>query len=259
MAPLWFAYHLALSPTVVDPSQYDLAIDYPLQTTLAPLCILIGFGLPSVIMTLPAPTILSFETKQLWTGIQQGWPIWVAIVQLGLTYVVSALSGSVPPTEEQKRTETTKSLRRAYIFGVLCSTGAHVAVKSFGFLASAFPVLFAPPYDKQLLASNVQTPVNPFAPYQAQTLADGALWFLQWDTWVGVISTAIWGMSLRIMAKHETPTIGQWISGLVRISLTSFLVGPCGAAVVAIWARDESVNKQAAAEEKAVSKKGKAY
>ena len=259
MAPLWFAYHLAFAPTVVDPSQFELAVAYPLQTTLAPLSILIGFGLPSVIMTLPAPTILTFETKQLWTGIQQGWPIWIALAQLGLTYVVSIFASSVPSTEEQKKVETTKSLRRAYIFGILCSTGAHVAVKSFGFLASAFPVLFAPPYNKQLLASNVQTPVNPFAPYKAQTLADGALWFLQWDTMIGVISTAIWGMSVRIMAKHETATIGQWISGLIKISLISLLVGPCGAAVVAIWGRDELVSKRAAADEKNVSKRGKAH
>ena len=255
VAPLWFAYHLAFSSTVVNPDPFELSIESPLKTTLAPLAIMIGFGLPSVIMTLPAPAILSFETKQLWTGIQQGWPLWIALAQLGLTFAVSFFDPSSSVySEEQKKTKATRSLRLAYIFGLLCSAGAHLTVWSMCLLAYAFPVLFAAPYNKQLLPANVLAPINPFAPLQAQTLADGALWFLQWDTIVGVVSTAIWGLALRTTAKHESASIGQWISGLIKVTIIALAVGPCGAAVVAIWGRDELVNKRAAEEEKAVSK-----
>ena len=256
VAPLWFAYHLAFSSTVVDPNQFQLSIDSPLQTTLAPLSIMLGFGLPSLIMTLPAPAVLSFQTKQAWTGIQNGWPLWITLAQIGLTTAVSIFSSSsYISTEAQKKTETTKSLRRAYIFGILCSSGAHLTFCAFSLLAYAFPVLFAAPYNQQFLPSNL-FPVNPFAPLQAQTLADGALWFLQWDTIVGVASTAVWGLTVRIMAGHEEATIGQWISGLVQEAIVALAIGPCGAAVVAIWSRDEMVNARAAAEEKVVSKKG---
>jgi hypothetical protein len=219
---------------------------------------MIGFGLPSVIMTLPAPSILSFQTKQLWTGIQQGWPIWITLAQLGLTLLVSFFNpeSSVYSTDAQKKAST-KSLRVAYIFGILCSTSANLALLSFSALAYAFPVLFAAPYNKQLLPDNMIVPVNPFAPYQAQTLADGALWFLQWDLIVGTIATAVWGLSIRTAAKEQSASVSEWIVGSVKIAIVSAVLGPCGAAVVAVWGRDELVNRHAAAEERSVTKKGK--
>ncbi|KAI9871544.1 MAG: hypothetical protein M1823_008416 [Watsoniomyces obsoletus] len=176
-----------------------------------------------------------------------------------MTFRVSFFNPTVSNyTEDQKKTLTAKSLRRAYVFGILCSAGATLTVTSMCGLAYLFPVLFAPPYDAQLLPSNVLVPVNPFAPLQAQTLADGALWFLQWDLLVGIVSTALWGFTIRTAAKHETATLGQWISGAVKIAIVSLALGPCGAAVVAVWSRDELVNKREADEDKAVTKKGKA-
>ncbi len=210
-------------------------------------------------MSLPAPQILSFETKQLWTGIQQGWPIWIALIQVGLTILISAIDPDTANTaSDELKPKVLKRLRVCYVFALSFGASAHLIVWFFCMLAQLFPVLFAAPYDHQLLPSNVLLPVNPFSDYQAKTLADGALPFLQWDTIVGVVSVAIWGLTVRTLAKHETATAGQVVSGAIKIAVLSSFVGPAGAAVVAIWGRDELVLSRNATETKAVGKKGKA-
>jgi len=218
----------------------------------------IGFGLPSLLMCFPAPTVFSFETKQLWTGIQQGWSLWIGLATIALTVLISALNPqSAVMGDDEKKAKTIKNLRRAYVFGLASAAGVHITVWFFCILAYIFPVLFAEPYKTQFQPTNVLVPVDPFAPLQAQTLADGALWFLQWDTIVGTVSTAIWGLTLRTAAKHETATLTQWISGLIKITIIALAVGPCGAAVVAVWGRDELVLRRSNAADKSVSKKSK--
>ncbi|RMZ92026.1 hypothetical protein DV736_g768, partial [Chaetothyriales sp. CBS 134916] len=242
VAPLYFALHLYFSPTAVNPQPFTLLTASPLQITLAPFAILIGFGLPSLIMALPAPTILTFSTKQLWTGIQQGWPLWIAISQIVLTVLVSPgdTSAFIIPSNEIAA-KTLKRLRSVYLFALFFGIGAHLIPLFFGALAQLFPVLFAPPYNAQFLPSHFLIPVNPFGDYQAGTLADGALPFLQWDTIVGVISVALWGLSLRTLAKHENATSRRVVSNAIKLAILALIIGPAGAAVVAVWARDELV------------------
>src|SRR6266516_821330 len=63
IAPIWMAVHLATSPTVVDPDVEDLVVR-PLQLAVAPISILIAYGVPSVMMCLPAPAMITFDAKQ---------------------------------------------------------------------------------------------------------------------------------------------------------------------------------------------------
>lgn len=258
VAPLWFAFHLFASSTVVNPEPSDLLVENPLQVVLAPLATSIGFGFPSLVMCLPAPKVLSFDTKQWWTGVQQGWSLWISLATTALTFLVSAVNPEyINMTPEAQRAKTVKNLRLAYLFSLLTTAGSHICVLFLCTLAYAFPVLFAEPYKTQLQPSNTLVPVNPFAPYQAKTLADGALWFLQWDWIIGAISTALWGLTLRTSAKQETATIGQWVSGAIKILIIAVAVGPAGLAVVSIWARDELVLRRSPTVGTAVSKRGK--
>ncbi len=90
----------------------------------------------------------------------------------------------------------------------------------------------------------------PFGPHKVRVLADGALWFLQWDVLVGVFSTLLWGVSLRVAAKHEPATPLQVLVGTIKIAILSVLLGPCGTAAVALWGRDELVFRRADADSK---------
>ncbi len=147
VAPLWFALHLWLSPTAADPKDYQLIVDVPVKLAIAPISTLIGFGLPSLLMCLPAPNIISFETKQTWAGIQQGWSIWIGLTQLVMTVVVLSVDqrASILP-ESDKRAKTIKYLRRAYVFAIASSAVSHAVAKALPWAAVAFPTLFSPKY-----------------------------------------------------------------------------------------------------------------
>lgn len=193
-------------------------------------------------MTLPAPSILSYETKQLLTAIQQFWPLSIYLAQK----ILETIAQSVDPmlslrTERQKRDETVKYMRRAYLFALASSALGHMAYTSFGLTAWLFPSLLSSKLRHQLAPENFLIPVNPFADVKASNLADGALWFLQWDLIIGVLSTLIWAIAVRLSMSGRVDRFGAWIRALVKYGGISFVVGPVGAAVIAIWGRDEIV------------------
>lgn len=225
-----------------NPKDYQLIVDMPIKLAIAPISILIGFGLPSLLMCLPAPSTVSFGTKQTWTGIQQGWAIWIGITQFLLTSVALSFDkmASILP-EKDKRAQTIKYLRRAYAFAIMSSAGSHLAAWSLSLLAYAFPVLFSSTYLPQLQPTRIFVPVVPFGSHKVATLADGALPFLQWDIVVGVTATLLWGLTLRAAARHEQLSPYQIVAGAVKFTIVAVALGPCGAAAVALWSRDELV------------------
>jgi len=260
IAPIWMAIHLSTSPTVVDPKDFRLIINEPFKLAIAPVSVALGYGIPSVIMCLAAPTVISFETKQTWAGIQQLWPIWIAITQFVLESVVSAFDSMVwVNTEADKKAKSIKYLRRVYVFAILSSVSGHAISWGISLLAYAFPILFNTKFVAELQPSNIFLPVVPFGDRQAATLADGALWFLQWDVVTGTSAVLLWALTLRTTAKHEDATPLQWVIGMVKVGVIATVLGPAGAAVVAIWGRDELVWQRSAAADAQSAAKKKAY
>lgn len=242
VAPLWFAYHLWASPTVTKPKDYQLYVDSPVKIGLTPISILVGFGLPSLLMCLPAPTVVSFDTKQTWTAIQQGWSLWIGLTQFVLTVIALTVDQRASIlSESSKKSQSMGYLRLAYAFSIMSSAASHLAPLTLSLLAYVFPVLFSTTYLPQLQPGRIFVPVVPFGQPQVKTLADGALWFLQWDIVVGVSSALVWGVSLRIASQHGKTSVIQTVVGVIKTATLAALLGPCGAAAVAVWGRDEMV------------------
>jgi hypothetical protein len=245
IAPLLFAYQLYASPTVMTPAAYPTLPKSPLSVALIPIGILIGFGFPSLVMTFPAPSVLSFETKQLWTGIQQGWTFWIYLATLALTIVISAARpSSYAASTEETTLKVKKNMRRIYLFAIASGAAAHLVPLLLCSLATLFPLLFAEPYASQLELGNVFSLANPFGNLKAGSLADGALWFLQWDTFVGAASVLLWALTLRSTSRIQELTPSQWVMEGSKILALSLIAGPTVTAVIAIWARDELAWKQ---------------
>lgn len=244
MAPLFFILHLTTSPVVKNPKDWNLILDQPIRLAIAPMAALIGFGIPSAMMALPAPGFQSFNAKLTWTGIQQGWPLWIFFAQKLLESAAAYFDPMVVMrTEKQKRTETVKYMRRAYLFALGASAGAHLLYVGLGLAAWLVPGALSTKLVVQLQPENFFVPPNPFGDEKASTLPNGALWFLQWDIIVGVLSTMIWGVAVRLSAQGKVDSFGAWISALVKYGAIGAVAGPSGAAVVAIWNRDEDTLK----------------
>ena len=215
---------------------------------IIPFSISIGFGLPSVLMTLPAPSFITFETKQIFAAIQQGWALWIGISQFSLSTLAMILDPAASVLdEEEKRVKTIKYLRRVYLFSILSSSVPHLAGLSLSLLAYAFPVLFSPTYLPQLQPQQVYWPVNPFSSQQVRTLPEGALWFLQWDLIVAVAANLVWGMSVGASGREQRSTTAQTLIGLGQTVITTLVLGPSAAVAFSLWTRDELVFRSSTA------------
>ena len=240
IAPLWFLWHLSTSKVVSQPRDWNVVLDQPAKLSLVPFATMIGFGIPSMMMTIPAPLYQSFETKLNWTAVQQGWPLWIYLAQKGLEAIMSRKEPMISMrTEKQKRVETVKYMRRAYLFALTTSAGAHLLYVGAGLTTYLLPGVLSTKLQVQLYPDTFIIPVNPFGDDKASNLANGALWFLQWDLIVGVLSTMIWGIAVRLSAIGQQDDFGSWVRALVKYGALSAAVGPSGAAVIALWGRDE--------------------
>lgn len=240
VAPLYFLIHLSLSKVVSNPRDFNIVLDHPIRLALVPISTVIGFGIPSAAMALPAPNILSFESKMAWTAAQQGWPIWIYLAQKVLETLVSRYDPMVSMrTEKQKRGETLTYMRRAYFFALLTSAGAHLLFVGAGLTAWLLPNVLSSKLQVQLHPSDFFVPVNPFSDEKATTLPNGALWFLQWDLIIGVLATMIWGLAIRLSATKQRGSFTAWARALIKYGIIAGAVGPSGAAVIAVWGRDE--------------------
>lgn len=245
VAPLWFLLHLSLSKAASNPKDYNLIINQPVKLALTPIATLIGFGIPSAVMALPAPSILSFQAKQNWIAIQQGWPLWIFLAQKTLEALATQTDSMVVMrTEKQKRLETVKYMRRAYLFALSSSAFAHLAYTGLALAAYFTPELLSTKLQVQLNVDNYIIPPNPFSDVKATTLPNAALWFLQWDLIIGTLVTMIWGVAVLLQSQGKIDDLGAWFSALLRYGVTALAVGPSGAAVLAIWTRDEAAFKE---------------
>lgn len=236
--------HLWLSKATKNPKDYNLVLDQPIRLALAPVATIIGFGIPSVVMALPAPSVLSFEAKQNWTAIQQGWPLWIYLAQKALETLASWSDPMVSMrTEQQKRAETVKYMRRAYLFALSSSAFAHLTYTGLGLVAWFAPEMLSTKLQVQLSPDNFFIPPNPFSDVTATTLPNGALWFLQWDLIIGTLATMVWGVAVALYRKGNQGSLEAWVSALIKYGLIAAAIGPSGAAVTAIWGRDELVLK----------------
>jgi hypothetical protein len=241
VTPAFLALYLWTSPTAEKPSTENLWID-PNQLAALPFSLVLGLFVPSVAMSLPAPSVISISEKQSIAAFWQGFPLWIYLVQQVLALLISTVvPADSKSTPVEKNRVLVRSLQWVYMFGISCSALGHIATWSISLLAMLWPALFAPGIAELLHPSNVFLNTSPFSGARAPNIAEGAKWFLQWDLLVGSAAMLLWAIALRVQAETARPTLWAYLSQFAFLSTVSMVIGPSGAAVVALWARDELV------------------
>ena len=239
--PAFLALHLFTSPTATAPSAENVRID-PAQLNALPISMILGLFVPTIAMSLPAPSVISITQKQTLAAFWQGFPLWIYIVQSTLVFLIS----SIAPTNSrrssaEKNATCVQTLRGVYMFGIACSALGHIGTWSISLLAMLCPGVFASGIAELLHPSNVFMNASPFSRVKAADVADGSKWFLQWDLLIGSSTVLLWAVALGVQAKSTRPGLSSYVSQFVFLGLVSLAIGPSGAAVVAFWARDELV------------------
>ncbi len=243
--PLYLIIHLATSPTVSSRVAKNYAVDVP-NLLSVPISLIIGFVLPSVLLSLPAPSVLSFDQKQTYIAYWQMFPIWFEILQQLFSFVLAkllqtTLKSSTSPQKQSRR--TMEALRSVYIFALAIAGVTHVTAVMLSMTSMLFPALFAPQFRGELNPSNVFLTQSFFASKSISSIGAGALQLLQYDDMVGSIALQLWAVALYLNSNSRTSKVDSWtaIKVVSAFVASTVLFGSCGCAVCFIWARDELV------------------
>lgn len=243
--PLYLIFHLATSPTGSSRVVKNYAVDVP-NLLSVPISLAIGFVLPSVLLSLPAPSVLSFDQKQTFIAFWQMFPIWFEILQQLVSFVLAkllqgTLKSSTSPQKQSRR--TMEALRSVYIFALAIAGVTHITTVMLSMTSMLFPPLFAPQFRGQLDPSNVFLTQSFFASKPMSSIGAGALQLLRYDDMLGSIALQLWAVALYLNTNLRTSKANSWTAMKVVSAFvgSTVLFGSCGCAVCCIWARDELV------------------
>ena len=239
--PMFLAFHLLTSSVVDKPSPEAISLNLT-QLKALPIGFSLGYIAPTIAMALPEPRIISLPQKQALCALWQAFPFTIYMAQQITVFLISLLTPTSPGLSDiQKNTNFLRQLRYVYTFGLAVSAIVHLGTWTLSICSVLFPVIFAPGI------ANLLHPVSVFglkslvADVKAPNPSDGVKWVLQWDFAIGGAAMLVWAATLRLYAEHRPPGVFAYVSHFLWLGIASAVVGPAGAALLAIWERDELV------------------
>ena len=243
--PIWCIAHLSLSRTVSSRRLTDYLINVPDLAGIA-FAMIFFYLLLTILMSLPAPSVLSHDLKQWLLAFWQFFPVWVSLVQGAVSYLLSGLE--VEPSSGASGIGRINWLRPLYS-GLL--TGAALGqAKTLALMwtSSFLPGLFADDFVGVFNFSNVFLPAATSPHTKTPSIGAGAFLLLQYDYFVGAISMAVWSTVLFVNTYRngtiERSRVLMVVGGFVMLIVT----GPLGYTTAFAWARDELLVAEAEAE-----------
>lgn len=246
MGPIYLTLYLFTSPlikssTPLTPSA--LSIPEGILTGI-PFGTTIGFIMPTILMSLPAPSVLSVSSKITAILVWQAFPLWVTVY----TYIWSA--GLWPKIVYRNEADALANqmplLRHVYKFALAISVPAHLATLTLSLSAGVLcPGMFTAFAQSELNPVSAFIPPNPFSDAKSASVAQGSQWFLQYDYAITSAAFVLWALASRyakpVVAadKNESSSLG--LGTVVEVLGKVALLGPYATALTLIWDRDEAV------------------
>lgn len=257
--PIYFIIHLLTSPvSSANPSPAALAIDTQ-DLFVFPLSVTGAFVVPTVMMCLPAPAMLSAASHYTWQAIWQIFPVTQSAThklykritaplsfkhnfheQLDDIYRATALLSFVPQTALLVVAATPATLVPDLVFRYVPGLSKEL-FQSINLVKAFVPSL---PWDSPVYTSLSSKVVS------ARGLPELVKMFLQWDVYMGGTALLAWSVFVYSVARPDKQFLS---STLPRIAVYTVLGGPVGAATMLLWERDVAARHlQPAAPAKAV-------
>lgn len=240
IVPLYLIIYLSTSPLVSSKQASHYQVDAADSATI-PISMALGYILPTVLMSLPAPSVINFDQKQIFMAIWQMFPLWVAVLQTILPHLIVTSTKSQVTTASQIHKNELRSLRRLYV--ILLVVAGIGQVSTFTLLATFkwFPGLFASEFTGVINSTNVFVPRAMSPSTKMPSIGAGAHILLQYDELIGSISMALFTTVLYIHIYRITKVYNTWTTQVLGGIAALVLTGPLGYAVACTWARDELI------------------
>lgn len=275
--PIWLFLHLLTSP-VARPipgvrANQALLIDR-WDLLVLPYSIALGFLLPTMLMGVDHPRVVSPRAHQQWIAFWQPFPLWTVMAHSLLRpparWLSSLLHGAAPHPRRAPAAPGESYLSRAkHVYRcvlILCII-THVPT----LLLALLPPRAVPASMPQLAAlashslSSVYAPGFPPTSSRVSSLAEGVHTFLAWDAHVGSLALLCWAILLHRNATTEKSVVdpdgslptheglllaestGDGMAGrrlLGRLAMWTVAGGPIAAVAVLLWERDAIVRQK---------------
>jgi hypothetical protein len=274
--PLWLLLHLLTSP-VSKPFPGTHANSVLLISTwdlrILPFSIILGYIVPSILMALPSPDLVTPETHQRLIAFWQPFPIWTVLIHQSLKQTLTYAAKKLASKENKSRDKTplgTSYLSNAkpvYRFVLALCNLTYIPVLLITLLpTSIVPIslTYLSALSHENLAS-VFIPSPPLLTHRITSLSEGVHNFLIWDLYVGSAALLLWAVLLYRNATTEKAIVDPNTSlpiyrelllekrgqdGMLRrklvwkIGIWGLVGGPIGALAVLLWERDEIVRQK---------------
>ena len=237
--PIFLLVHLSTSPTVTSRQVRDYLVDLPDILSVLP-AMIVGFAVPTVLMALPAPSILTFYQKQVFLAIWQCYPVWVGILHQIFSFAINAV-GKKDLKHHDQQEVSMRATRVLYAILILNGAVSQLSTFQFGATVNLFPGLFAPEFQSTWNFRGVFIPKSITAATKVDSIGSGSHLLLQYDELVGDVSMSLWAFTLFIQAQASTIRPLQIVRYVIIGYLVAALAGSLGFVVAAIWARDELI------------------
>jgi len=238
--PLYLVIYLSTSPLIGS----NQVSDYLLSTAdiaAIPVSMALGYALPTVLMCLPAPSVINHEQKQTFIAIWQMFPLWVAILQRFIPYLTAIFTKNDTPSSVRSHKNELSSLRQLY-FSLLVVAGiGQISTVTLMAISRWFSDLFAPDFVGVFDPSHVFLPSALSPSTKMPSIGAGALLLLQYDEFIGSASMALFATTLYVNTSCNSKMYSISASLVMRGIAALVLTGPLGYAVACIWARDELI------------------
>lgn len=232
--PIYCILHLSTSPTVMATQVADeFAVDL-VDIDCLPWCMIFGFVLPSVLMSLHAPSICGHQWKQTFMAIWQVFPVWMSLSHqliASLTKKAKTVSQGNP----------IGSLRNLYVLLLVAAGITQVSTFTLVGVSTAFPSLFAPEFAGIFNLSKVFIPRGITPSTKMDSIGSGALMLMQYDQLIGSTAIDLWASILFLQARRRARKESISPSLVFNGAAAMLLAGPLGYAIACIWARDEII------------------
>ena len=234
--PIWCFAYLSTSRTVSSRRLSDFLVDVPNLAGIA-ISIVLGYVLPTVLMSLPAPSIIDHDLKQMLMSFWQVFPAWVSIIQGIIPYLLPRLGKA----SEARSTQKPKWMRVLYASLIITAGIGQVSTVTLMATSKFFPGLFAPEFVGVFNPSNVFLPAATSASIKMSSIGAGALLLFQYDHLIGLTAMALWSTVLFANTYRSGTTDQSLVLMIIGSVILLALTGPLGYATACIWARDELI------------------
>ncbi|KAJ5652433.1 hypothetical protein N7507_009859 [Penicillium longicatenatum] len=229
--PLYCGLHLATSITATKPTVENIRIPRIIRLCI-PIAYAIGYVIPSILMALPAPSVISTDQKQIFIAVWQAWAISVGCITTLAFYLLG------PWTRDDVSTDH----RGVYAFAFVYAAVPHLISWTISLATVVAPALFHDRYVQALHPSKVfllPSPWNSAFPVEDVSIATHH--FLRWDCLIGSACMQIWAVTLYVRACRVGGEPINWSVFGANIVLLTILAGPIGSAVALMWERDNII------------------